>query len=237
MTVLDQDANARRKIEWDFYTEALRGRRRATGENVPALCDWPNCEEVIDRGWDYACHHTLDVVYMANPGPTLAGCGLFFCHNHSTDNGLCHKCEAGDIACSPRLDRPEWREYLMRYFDDWVSNSAHTVIADMRCQAGDPEPESVAVYVAEPSTGERIVKIGISADPYVKMKQLASHATLLRWLPNRSAARQEERMWHRVVAAWHVSGRGREWFHLTNGLIRLIWKVRWTVNNKEVPIE
>lgn len=45
---------------------------RDIGYCVPAFCDHPDCNEVIDRGLAYLCG-TLD---------SDNGCGLYFCENH-----------------------------------------------------------------------------------------------------------------------------------------------------------
>ncbi len=56
---------------------------RPVGYGVVAKCDFPGCEEMIDRGLAYLCGEMHD--------PTEWGCGKYFCGKHREQ--AVHKCE------------------------------------------------------------------------------------------------------------------------------------------------
>lgn len=85
--------------------------KRDVGYGVPAYCDHPDCNEVIDRGLAYVCG--------ADIGGGDRGCGLHFCYKHlripvgkNMPDQLCER-------CYPRIkkpfdakpDHPEWVEF------------------------------------------------------------------------------------------------------------------------------
>lgn len=47
--------------------------KRDIGYGVPAVCDHPDCEKKIDRGFTHVC---------GNPPYGQGGCGLHFCNEH-----------------------------------------------------------------------------------------------------------------------------------------------------------
>jgi hypothetical protein len=49
--------------------------QRDIGYGVPAFCDEPGCNEVIDRGLAYVCNNS-------EPYGGENGCGLYFCDIH-----------------------------------------------------------------------------------------------------------------------------------------------------------
>lgn len=81
--------------------------KRDIGYGVPSICDYPGCDERIDRGLGYVCG--------GEPYGGESGCGLFFCGEHlgydveSDDSPqLCERCQDGATPYSPKLDLPEW---------------------------------------------------------------------------------------------------------------------------------
>lgn len=83
--------------------------RRDIGYGVPAVCDYPGCETVIDRGLDYVCGGA--------PYGGKHGCGLYFCarHLHLTDDGtLCERCANGQAPFAPKPDAVEWMLHKLR---------------------------------------------------------------------------------------------------------------------------
>lgn len=79
--------------------------KRDIGYGVPAWCDHPDCNEVIDRGLSYVCG--------GQPYGGEFGCGLYFCGKHLyLDVGpqLCERCDTqGDVVpFDAKLDHPDW---------------------------------------------------------------------------------------------------------------------------------
>jgi hypothetical protein len=79
---------------------------RWIGYGVPAYCDHPNCNNVIDRGLAYVCRGQ-------QPYGGEDGCGLYFCSEHSGDNGKCERCEKGRKPFKPKPEHPKWVKHLL----------------------------------------------------------------------------------------------------------------------------
>lgn len=63
---------------------------REIGYGVDATCDWPGCDEKIDRGVAYCCG---GIDGIQNGGmDDESYCGDFFCGKHLMGNGQCAKC-------------------------------------------------------------------------------------------------------------------------------------------------
>lgn len=94
---------------------------RDIGYGVPAICDYPNCKEKIDRGLAYVCGGDAF-------GGEL-GCGLFFCGKHMSvadmpsgkfSPQLCEPCLANMLdggnrppfAAKPDLD--DWTRWKLK---------------------------------------------------------------------------------------------------------------------------
>lgn len=77
--------------------------KRDIGYGVPAWCDHPNCDEVIDRGLSYVCGGEL---YGGE-----FGCGLSFCSKDlyiGESVQLCYRCDHEDEPFTPKPDHPDW---------------------------------------------------------------------------------------------------------------------------------
>lgn len=78
--------------------------KRDVGYGVPAWCDHPDCEEVIDRGLSYVCG--------GSPYGGEFGCGLYFCEKHQLDGWQrcerCHPCDEEMRPFEPKADHPDW---------------------------------------------------------------------------------------------------------------------------------
>jgi len=78
---------------------------RDVGYGVPATCDHPGCDAGIDRGLSYVCGGA--------PYGGECGCGLFFCEEHRSAEGLCGRCEKNKPPFSPSPDTSEWSEWKL----------------------------------------------------------------------------------------------------------------------------
>lgn len=79
---------------------------RDIGYGVPAYCDHPECNEVIDRGLAYVC-------CGQEPYGGDRGCGLYFCEKHrgySPKFGeICERCYPRvKKPFAPKPDHPDW---------------------------------------------------------------------------------------------------------------------------------
>lgn len=82
---------------------------RDIGYGVPAWCDHPDCNEVIDRGLSYVCAGQ-------QPYGGDNGCGLYFCETHrgfwNDENELtCERCATGDKPFDAKPDHPKWLKH------------------------------------------------------------------------------------------------------------------------------
>lgn len=75
--------------------------KRDIGYGVPAWCDHPDCNEVIDRGLAHVCG--------GEPYGGEKGCGLYFCgKHHDGDHSLCEKCQNLEQSFLPSKEHPDW---------------------------------------------------------------------------------------------------------------------------------
>lgn len=84
---------------------------RWIGYEVPAICDFPKCNESIDRGLEQVCGDT-------EPHGGEMGCGLHFCSKHHSyyrdeSNNLCYRCSRLKNPFKPKPESDEWVRHLM----------------------------------------------------------------------------------------------------------------------------
>jgi hypothetical protein len=84
--------------------------RRDIGYGVPCKCDYPGCDEEINRGLSYVCGGL--------PYGGDRGCGLYFCDKHMQmhEDGFqaCEHCAAGDEKLfDAKPDVREWIEWKL----------------------------------------------------------------------------------------------------------------------------
>src|SRR5579864_2569560 len=79
--------------------------QRDIGYGVPAICDYPSCNEKIDRGFSYVC-------CGEEPYGGDEGCGLYFCTKHH--NGIGGKCIRCEWHQNPFKSKPDIKEGM-----DW----------------------------------------------------------------------------------------------------------------------
>jgi hypothetical protein len=77
--------------------------QRDIGYGVPALCDYPGCNEEIDRGLSYVCGYE-------KPYGGDDGCGLFFCGEHG-GGMICERCDGGEDPFEAKPDIKKWTEW------------------------------------------------------------------------------------------------------------------------------
>jgi len=80
--------------------------KRDIGYGVPAYCDHPGCNEVIDRGLSYVCG--------GEPFGGEHGCGLYFCGKHTTYH------ETRGSVCAPCADRRKKPFEAKPDHPDWI---------------------------------------------------------------------------------------------------------------------
>jgi hypothetical protein len=80
--------------------------QREIGYGVPAICDYPGCNERIDRGLSYVCG--------GQPYGGETGCGLYFCIEHlycsQGPGNICIRCLDKQEPFIPKPDTKEWLE-------------------------------------------------------------------------------------------------------------------------------
>lgn len=99
---------------------------RDIGYAVPAYCDYPGCEEEIDRGLSYVCSDQ-------QPYGGDEGCGLYFCSKHVLGGHRCRRC-VNDADPFPRKpDHPTWMRFKLRdpSWSQWRKENPQEV-AEMR---------------------------------------------------------------------------------------------------------
>lgn len=76
------------------------------GPEVPAVCEQPGCEAVIDRGITHVCG--------ADPAGGNGGCGLTFCGAHLRGpNQTCERCAAGEACYPAKAETPDWTDWRL----------------------------------------------------------------------------------------------------------------------------
>ncbi len=95
---------------------------RDIGYGVPAICDYPKCNEDINRGLSFVCG-------AQQPFGGDNGCGLFFCSKHlfahsfrDGDSGFfCKRCIRKLGSYDPKPDTPEWIHHKLtdKSWEQW----------------------------------------------------------------------------------------------------------------------
>jgi hypothetical protein len=78
--------------------------KRDIGYGVPAWCDFPGCNAVIDRGLAFVCG--------GEPYGGTFGCGLYFCGLHK--NKYCERCNEHKPPFSPKPEHPNWVKFKLK---------------------------------------------------------------------------------------------------------------------------
>ena len=95
---------------------------RDIGYGVPAFCDFPKCEKLIDRGLAYVCG--------SEPYGGEYGCGLYFCPEHFSYRKprgqdyivhICPRCTRYRSPYTPKPEAPEWVAWKLtdESWKDW----------------------------------------------------------------------------------------------------------------------
>lgn len=90
--------------------------KRWGGYGVPAVCEYPDCNEEIDRGVSYACG---DAPF------TEWGCDRYFCGKHKVmkrvnDGGeyiwrdVCERCKKRKSPFPYKPEHPDWIKHLLK---------------------------------------------------------------------------------------------------------------------------
>jgi hypothetical protein len=81
--------------------------QRWIGYGVIAWCDFPRCNEVIDRGLVYVCCDQ-------QPYGGERGCGLYFCDKHHNRVWeRCSRCANYRPPFKPKPEHPDWINHLL----------------------------------------------------------------------------------------------------------------------------
>lgn len=99
-------------MSWAIGFDSRWGRD--IGYGVPAICDFPGCDQAIDRGLAFVCGGV--------PYGGEYGCGLFFCDGHmfvvfDAEIDLayqqCERCEQEQPPFEAKPDTREWIEWKL----------------------------------------------------------------------------------------------------------------------------
>lgn len=104
--------------------------KRDIGYGVPAFCDFPKCNEEIDRGLSYVCG-------AQQPHGGDWGCGLYFCSKHlfyhsfrGGDSGeFCKRCIRHKPPHTPKPEHSDWIHWKLtdESWDEWRKKNPQEV--------------------------------------------------------------------------------------------------------------
>lgn len=112
-------------IGWDEHWQ------RDIGYGVPAYCDHPKCNSVIDRGLAHVC--------CGQEPYGGEGCGLFFCPEHQDYKGRCPKCSRYDHRpYKAKPDHPDWVKFKLtdESWQQWRTENPDIVTEMLSDQEG-----------------------------------------------------------------------------------------------------
>ena len=94
---------------------------RDIGYGVPAICDHPRCNEVINRGMGYECYTYDD--------KREKGCRLFFCSKHG-GGSLCKRCSTYKMPYDEKPDSLYWIAFKLfdESWEKWREANPATVL-------------------------------------------------------------------------------------------------------------
>jgi len=97
---------------------------RWAGYGVPALCDMPDCDGIIDRGLAYKCERYYVEDEETGEETEEEGCGLYFCEDHQSYS-------PHDVSIRPKPDVPAWEHHILNdsSWERWREENAHLVPA------------------------------------------------------------------------------------------------------------
>jgi hypothetical protein len=106
--------------------------QRDIGYGVPAVCDHPRCETLIDRGLAYVCG--------GEPYGGDRGCGLYFCEAHGGGH-LCSRCRHRKPPFKAKPDVARWIRHKLRHssWQRWrAQNTAEVAELTQALRTGAP---------------------------------------------------------------------------------------------------
>jgi hypothetical protein len=105
--------------------------RRDIGYGVPAVCDFPRCNEEIDRGLGFVCCDE-------EPYGGDRGCGLYFCEKHMK-GGRCSRCTNYRPPFNAKPDHPDWIAHKLTD-ESWAAWRAENPekVAALEVEKGTP---------------------------------------------------------------------------------------------------
>jgi hypothetical protein len=100
---------------------------RDIGYDVPAVCDHPKCNNIIDRGMAYVCG--------GEPYGGEKGCGLYFCYEHlyfgrgEDSPQLCERCMQYKKPYKLKPDTLEWIAWKLAddSWEEWRKENSKKV--------------------------------------------------------------------------------------------------------------
>lgn len=105
--------------------------QRDIGYGVPAWCDFPGCNEEIDRGLSYVC--------CSQEPHGGDGCGLYFCEKHhpyfrGDNDAMCSRCFNYRPPFKPKPEHPRWLEFKATddSWAEWRKEQAETQMFEKR---------------------------------------------------------------------------------------------------------
>lgn len=101
------------------------------GYGVPAFCEYPKCDEEIDRGMSFACGGEPFSEY---------GCDRYFCRKHKIYHGfntgsgreyleVCERCAKRKTPFPYKKEHPDWIKHLLEdeSWSEWRKGNPETI--------------------------------------------------------------------------------------------------------------